>query len=154
MSAATIRLATEADHAIVDRISTEAYARYATEIGIVPLPAREDYGPRIRRGEVWLLEAGGEIVGLIVLETKADHLLIFSVAVSPARQGQGHGLVLLRFADARALALGLNEVRLYTNARMMRNIALYERFGYRRTGTRPHPTRADHAVVDMAKTLR
>ncbi|HZP19457.1 MAG TPA: GNAT family N-acetyltransferase [Bauldia sp.] len=148
-----VRLAEARDLTLVERLTHDAYARYQTEIGIVPGPVLEDYAPRIARGDVWLLSAGGEVVGLIVLEARPGHLFVFSVAVAPDHQREGHGLALLRFADARATALGLNEVRLYTNSLMARNIALYERFGYGRTGLRPHPTRAGHAIVDMAKAL-
>ena len=113
----------------------------------------EDHGPRIARGEVWLLEVGKQAVGLIVLEQNSDHLFIFSVAVRPDSQGKGHGRALLRFAEEQAQATGIREVRLFTNRRMERNIALYERLGYSTTGVRPHPTHPGHFIVEMAKVL-
>ena len=149
----TIRRAGSADLGLVQRISADAFLPYETTLGIVPLPVHEDYGPRIARGEVWLMEVRSEIVGLVVLEGAANHLLLYSLAVRPDRQGQGHGRALLDFAERHALEAGVREVRLYTNQRMERNIALYERCGYVQTGTRPHPRRAGHVVVDMAKRL-
>ncbi len=123
-------------------------------IGAVPKPASEDYGPRIARGEVWLLEHDGAAQGLVVLEPKADHLLVYSVAVAPAAQRRGHGRTLLDFADERAVLLGLREVRLYTNVRMEANVRLYRSCGFVELGRRPHPSRAGEFLVDMAKAPR
>src|ERR1700681_1858837 len=88
---AAMRRATSSDIDIVRGISSEAYLPYEAEIGIVPIPAVEDYGPRINRGEVWLLEEDREAVGLAVLEQRPDHLFVYSIAVRPDRQGEGHG---------------------------------------------------------------
>ena len=79
--------------------------------------------------------------------------MIESVAVAPACQGQGHGIALLRLADELTRQGGLDELRLYTNARMERNIALYTAFGFHETGRRPNPFRPGWTIVDMAKTL-
>jgi len=45
------------------------------------------------------------------------------------------------------------EMRLYTNARMERNIALYSAFGFQETGRRPNPYRPGWTVVDMTKKV-
>ena len=135
------RLARAEDAALVRAISAEAYGSYLTQLGFAPLPATEDYAPRVAAGQVWLLEEGGDVVALAVLETRADHMMVYSLAVPPGRQGQGLGRRLLQFADQQALAAGVTELRLYTNTRMTRNIALYAAAGYRETGRRPHPTR-------------
>jgi GNAT superfamily N-acetyltransferase len=150
----TIRRADQSDLAVVQGISADAYiAAYVPVLGYIPLPAEEDYGPRIERGEVWLLACGDGDVGVAVLEEHRDHLLVYSVAVRPTEQGKGHGRVFLEFADQRAAALGLTLIRLYTNARMEKNIALYRRRGYAEIGTRPHPSRAGEALVDMVRAV-
>ncbi len=143
-----IRLATAAD---LEPLAALSRAAYAIHEGLdrPPLPVSEDYAPRIARGEVGL--AGAD--GLIVLETRCDHLLIFKVAVRPETHGQGLGRRPIAFAEERALSSGLGEVRLYTNGRWTRNIALYERLGYRATGRRENPARPGWILVDMAKTL-
>jgi ribosomal protein S18 acetylase RimI-like enzyme len=120
---------------------------------MVPMPVAEDYRPRIERGEVWLLEEGGEAAALVVIEDHDDHLVVFSVAVRAARKGQGLGSALLRFADEQARHSGKPALRLYTNGRMKRQIGLYQRHGYRIDGERAHPTLPDHTLVDMSKTL-
>jgi ribosomal protein S18 acetylase RimI-like enzyme len=50
--------------------------------------------------------------------------------VHPAAQGTGVGRRLLEFVDARARALGLPEIRLYTNAMMWENQKIYPKYGY------------------------
>ena len=79
--------------------------------------------------------------------------MIYSVAVLPDRQGEGHGLALLRLAEDVARSWGVPELRLFTNARMERNIALYSSTGFRETGRRPHPRRASFTIVDMIRPL-
>jgi len=123
-------------------------------VGRAPLPVTENYRPRIDGGDVWLLEQDGDLAGLIVPEREPDHIMIFSVAVSPNFQGKGYGIRLLEWAEKQALDAGLGEVRLYTNARMERNIALYGAFGYRETGRRPNPSRQGWILVDMVKSVR
>ena len=142
-----IRRAGPGDLALVQAISREAYAPYEALLGGLPLPVQEDYAPRIAAGEVWLL---GED-GVLVLERHASHAMLYSVAVRPARHGQGLGRRLLD--EAERLAAGLPELRLYTNALMTRNIAIYAARGFVETGRRAHPTLPGGTVVDMAKPL-
>ncbi|RVD73522.1 MAG: GNAT family N-acetyltransferase [Mesorhizobium sp.] len=149
----TFREALAADLPAVVALTTAAYAPYTALLGAPPMPVTEDYAPRIERGEVWLLEGGAELAGLIVLERHADHVMIFSVAVSPAFQGKKLGIALLDFADEQTQSWGLPEVRLYTNSRMERNIALYTAYGFRETGRRAHPYRPGWIVVDMVKPV-
>ena len=147
------RLARLDDLSAIVLLTTVAYAPYTALFGTPPIPVTEDYAPRIERGEVWLLEDGSELAGLIVIERHDDHAMIFSVAVSPAFQGRKLGIRLLDFADEQTRSWGLPEVRLYTNSRMERNIALYTAYGYRETGRRPNPYRPGWVLVDMAKPV-
>lgn len=95
---------------------------------------RDDYKRRIAAGEVWILEEGGEILGLIVLEARPGAALLDNVAVKPAAQGKGHGRTLIAFAEREALRRGFSEIRLYTNVLMVENIALYQRLGFAEIG--------------------
>ena len=111
VSARKIRRADQSDLAVVQGISADAYiAAYVPMLGYIPLPAEEDYVPRIERGEVWLLACGDSDIGVAVLEERRDHLLVYSIAVRPTEQGSGHGRALLDFADQRAPALGLTVI--------------------------------------------
>ncbi len=145
--------ATPADLDAVTCLTEAAYRPYTELFGAPPLPVTADYAPLLAAGEVWLRRTPKGLAGLLVLELHPDHAMIESVAVDPDCQGQGHGRALLRLAEDLAAQAGLTDLRLYTNARMERNIALYTAFGYRETGRRPNPDRPGWTVVDMAKTL-
>ncbi|WP_404927358.1 GNAT family N-acetyltransferase [Mesorhizobium sp. ORM16] len=148
-----IRKALAPDVTAVMTLTTDAYAPSTALLGAPPIPVTEDYAPRIERGEAWLLESGDDLAGLIVLERHDDHAMIFSVAVPPAFQGKGFGIALLKHADQQARLWGVPEVRLYTNAKMERNIALYLAYGYREMSRRPNPYRPGWVLVDMAKPV-
>lgn len=148
-----LRLAAPSDVAAAAALTEQAYAVYTQLLGAPPIPVTEAYGPRVDAGQVWLLELSSKLAGLIVLERHADHMLIFSVAVSPDFQGKKLGIRLLDWAEQQALEAGLHLVKLYTNARMERNIKLYSAYGYRETGRRANPKRPGWTVVDMEKRL-
>lgn len=148
-----MRLARSEELAAIVALTQAAYAPYNAILDAPPIPVTEDYAPRIENGEVWLLESGDELAGVITLERHDNHAMIFSVAVSPVFQGKGLGIALLKHADEQARLWGLPEIRLYTNAKMERNIALYLAYGYRETGRRPNPYRPGWVLVDMAKPV-
>ncbi|TXS46839.1 N-acetyltransferase [Streptomyces sp. uw30] len=123
-----IRSATAADVPAVKAVTDAAYTRYIERIGRVPLPMEADHTANVSAGRVFV--TGDPVIGLVVLETYADHLYVDNIAVTPDAQGQGVGRRLLHFVDARARALGLPEVRLYTNALMWENQKIYPKYGY------------------------
>jgi GNAT superfamily N-acetyltransferase len=129
----TVRSACAADVRELESIARAAYLPYLARIGRAPAPVDADYAGAVARGEVWLASTPDRAVGLIVLIAKPGYLLLENVAVIPAMQGHGIGTGLLAFADDRARELGLSEIRLYTNAAMTENLALYPRRGYLET---------------------
>ena len=154
MDQLTFRRAKPHDAGHVSMISERAYVpAYRSVIGEVPKPAREDCASRIEDGSVWLAECSGNAVGVLVLERSPDYLMIYSIAVHPRYQGRGIGAALLRFAEKRASEHSLPEVRLYTNSRMEKNLALYRKAGFRAVGERPHPSRPGEFLVDMSKQV-
>jgi N-acetylglutamate synthase-like GNAT family acetyltransferase len=134
MSATSIRRATTADLTDIRRLMTDAYTKYIERIGRPPAPMTADYAAALEHSRVWVLESGGAIVGALVTEDRADHLLLETVAVAPGAQGSGYGRLLLERAERDAVELGLTEVRLYTNEAMTENLSFYPRHGYRETG--------------------
>lgn len=131
-----MRPAAPADIPHLVAIADAAYARYVERIGRRPAPMDPDFVALIDRGEVSVREAGGAIVGFIVWRAAADHVFIDSVAVDPGTHGQGHGKAMLASVEAAARARGIAELRLYTNARMTENLAMYPRLGWRQTDRR------------------
>jgi GNAT superfamily N-acetyltransferase len=124
-----IRKATAGDVEGVRALVERAYAHYVPRLGLRPGPMEADHAALVHAGLVFVV-GDPEIVGVIVLRGEDDHLLVENVAVDPARQGQGLGRELLRFAEDEARRLGLPEMRLFTQELMSENIELYGRVGW------------------------
>jgi len=125
-----VRPAVATDVRELESIAAAAYLPYVPRIGRAPGPVSADYAGAVARREVWLASTPARAVGLIVLIASPGYLLLANVAVLPSLQGSGIGTGLLAFAEAHARELGLREIRLYTNAAMTENLALYSRRGY------------------------
>jgi N-acetylglutamate synthase-like GNAT family acetyltransferase len=129
----SIRRATTADLPAIHQLITDAYTKYIQRIGRPPAPMTADYAATLEHSRVWVLLSHDAVVGTLVTEDRADHLLLETVAVAPAAQGHGYGALLLDRAERDAEELGLPEVRLYTNEAMTENLTFYPRHGYRET---------------------
>jgi len=102
---------------------------YRVLLGREPLPLLADYAGIFRDYEVWL--AGEpDLTGVLILEPRPHDLLIWSIATHPGRQSAGLGKAMLAAAEARARALGLSVMRLYTGAALQHLIDWYARHGY------------------------
>jgi ribosomal protein S18 acetylase RimI-like enzyme len=134
VTAVAIRPATPADVEAVAALVERSYALYVERLGRRPRPMDDDHGGHVARGDQHVLTDDGVIVGCVVLTPHADHLFVDNLAVEPGRQGAGLGRRLLDFAADHAHALGLDQLRLYTNAVMSENLAIYPRLGWERTG--------------------
>jgi ribosomal protein S18 acetylase RimI-like enzyme len=94
--------------------------------------------------QIWKLEEGNSIVGLIVLTeiedaeyqhvkwlTKNDkNLYIHRLAVHPNFQGKGFAQKLMDFAENYALENGYKSIRLDTFSQNKRNLQFYEKRNY------------------------
>lgn len=130
----TLRIAKPSDVGPVAALMCEAYAPFVSVIGQRPAPMDDDYGAHIAAGAVHLAFVGDRLAGAAVLLPEEDTLWLETVAVTPEWQGRGIGRRLIRLAEAEAARRGFTRIRLYTNAAMTRNRALYPRLGYRETG--------------------
>jgi ribosomal protein S18 acetylase RimI-like enzyme len=149
-----IRSAYPRDTDAVQSLVRAAYERWIARFGREPSPMRDDYdyARRIADGQVWILDVDEMITGLIMLTDGPDALMIPNIAVAPAAQGKGHGRRLLAFAEAEAKRRGFPEIRLYVNALMTENIALYQHLGFAEIG-RVHGEEPDRNYLCMAKTV-
>jgi len=75
-------------------------------------------------------------VGYLCLSLLLDEAEILNLAVEPALQRSGTGAALLSWASAEALRRGAAILRLEVRATSLPAIALYERFGFTRSGLR------------------
>ena len=118
------------DAAAAAEITGAAYRPYIERIGREPAPMGADFDALIGAGAVWVATEHGQVVGVLVLELQDTALLLESVAVDPAHQGQGIGRSLIDHAEQVARDAGLSAVELYTNAHMTENLRLYPSLGY------------------------
>jgi GNAT superfamily N-acetyltransferase len=127
-----------------------AYARNRTLLGVEPIPLQADYAAIVRDMEVWLAEKDGRLAGALILEPRADDLLIWSIASDPTGQGGGLGRGLLSAAEARARELGRTVVRLYTGTPLVHLVAWYGRHGFAVESIEPL---SDRSITHMIKHL-
>ena len=125
-----LRIATADDRPAVEAIVEAAYKHYVARIGRKPGPMLDDYGALIEAGRVHVMENDGTPKGVLVLIPEADAMLLDNIAVDPSAQGAGLGREMMIFAEVAARNAGYKAIRLYTNAMMTGNIALYTRAGY------------------------
>ncbi|MEW5808857.1 MAG: GNAT family N-acetyltransferase [Actinomycetota bacterium] len=120
-----------ADVPDIERIVAAAYTPYIQRIGRPPAPMTVDYGKLVDTTDhAHVLVNNGQIVGVLVIVDEPDHVFVDSVAVTAEQHGRGYGRALLAVAEQRARERGCGEVRLYTNAAMTENLALYPHLGY------------------------
>jgi ribosomal protein S18 acetylase RimI-like enzyme len=99
-------------------------------MGREPMPMTADYDVAVREHEVDLAYQGDELVALIEMILRPDHLFIENIAVAPNQQGLGLGRRLMAHAEARARDLGLPNLQLLTGELMESNIGLYQSLGF------------------------
>jgi GNAT superfamily N-acetyltransferase len=119
---------------------TEAIANDTLDIP----PLHEDLDAvRAWVGTAQLLRDRGRLIGAVRGVRDGEVWRIGRLMVAPDRQGQGIGRRLLAHVEALAPE-GVERLALFTGARSTRNLAVYERAGYRRVHT-------DDAVVHLEK---
>ena len=129
-----VRRAVAADAARIAYVAEAAYTPYLERMGgLRPGPLDADYGAAVAGTEAWVVDRDGEVVAFLLLVVEDDGMLLDNVAVLPSHHGQGLGRTLLLLAEERAIAAGLDRVRLYTHVTMVENQRLYERSGYAET---------------------
>jgi len=154
----TIRKATEAEIPAVERIYDEIHT--AEEAGELTVgwargvyPTRETAQAALLRGDLFVLEDGGEICGAAIINRlqvdvyagapwafaaeEGDVCVLHTLAVPPHFSGRGCGGAFLRFYEEYARRNGLHALRLDTNARNMVARAMYKRYGYREAAVVP-----------------
>lgn len=115
----------------LEKIAEDAYTRYVPRMDRKPFPMLDDYRRHIRNGSAFVLEAGGQVKGYVILLPQQDgSMLVDNIAVRPEAQNAGYGHALLDFAEKEARGRGFSRVTLYTNAVMHENVRWYERHGY------------------------
>jgi GNAT superfamily N-acetyltransferase len=151
MNKQSFRRATAADAATVHDITHAAYTKWIAVIGRKPKPMTADYDKAVVINVIDLLEEDGRPIALIEMIPKPSHLLIENIAVMPERHGEGIGSVLLERAASIARGFGVNEMRLYFNAKFTANHLFYAHRGFVEFAREPHP--AGGEIIHMKKSL-
>ncbi len=151
VSGETIRMATPADVAAIERVVQTAYAKYIDRIGKPPGPMLDNYTTRVAEGSVRVLEDARGLAGILIVLPQAGYLLLDNIAIAPERQGEGFGRRLLAAAESEALQRGFDELRLYTNAAMHENLVMYAKLGWEEYG---RAKQAGYQRVFFRKWLR
>ncbi|GAB5378355.1 MAG: hypothetical protein AcusKO_48170 [Acuticoccus sp.] len=94
----------------------------------------EDYAAAVAAGAALVAVCDDAIVGLATFKAMRPVAELTTVAVEPARHGEGIGTALIAAVEAHARAAGAERIALYTNALMTDNLARYPRLGYVETG--------------------
>jgi ribosomal protein S18 acetylase RimI-like enzyme len=89
-----------------------------------------DFVADIAAEHVVVIESGGAVDGYMTAWPKIDAYFIESIAIDPARQGQGLGRQLIDYAVAEARRFHLRAIQLYTNAAMTENLSMYAHLGF------------------------
>ncbi len=144
-----LRPACPADIDAIHTLVAAAFGKYVQRIGRKPQPMLTDYRVAQREHQLWVLSQDQILAAVLELAPRTGHLLVVTVAVSPAHQSSGFGRRLMAFAEAEAKRQGLPEVRLYTNERLTENLTFYARLGYHETHR--EPASGGTKLVHMAK---
>ncbi|MGW1538134.1 GNAT family N-acetyltransferase [Streptomyces aureus] len=131
------------EYEVWDREGRRHYAEDWIRRGVPEAEARakadRDYGGALPQGpataNMWLsvLEHEGVPVGDLWLGRRSGHAFVYDVGVRADQRGRGHGRTLMRLAEARATAAGLDRIALNVFAGNTPAERLYESLGYETT---------------------
>ncbi|MUH35796.1 GNAT family N-acetyltransferase [Zobellia amurskyensis] len=121
-------------------------------------PSQQAFESDIERGELYVLEEDGQIIGTIVLSTLMDeeyvpiewltpsdkNIYIHRVSVHPDFQGKGMAQKMMAFAENYAQENAFVSVRLDTFSQNKRNQRFYEARGFERLGDIFFPKQSEH----------
>ena len=121
-------------------------------------PNKEAFELDIERGELYVFEEDGQVIGTIVLSTLMDeeyvpvewltpsdkNIYIHRVSVHPDLQGKGYAQKLMAFAEDYARKNAFASIRLDTFSQNKRNQKFYEARGFQRLGDIFFPKQSDH----------
>ena len=153
-----IRKAMEADIPAVAEIYSQIHT--AEETGQVTIgwirnvyPTSETARQAQRRGELFVEEDGGVVVGAAIINqtqmdayrkadwhydaAEQDVMVLHTLVIAPGASGKGYGKAFVHFYEQYALAHNCHYLRMDTNSRNVRARDMYRKLGFREAGTVP-----------------
>jgi GNAT superfamily N-acetyltransferase len=149
------RPALPAECADADRVLRAAFTPYMKRLGREIPPDYYKWLPAsIERGDVFVADEAGRVVGVAATERRDTGLYLDRLAVDPAKQGTGlGGFLLVRLAEV-ARARGDRTMSLTTAEMMDHLIRLYSSHGFEIVHRGPPDHGKDpHTRVTMVKPL-
>lgn len=134
----------------LDAVSAIEMASYATPWNL------EHFRSELAARYSWPLVAveEGNVVGYLCLMSLFEEAQILNIAVSPGKRGRGIARMLLEHAFRLALERGAEVIALEVRSSNTAAIALYEQFGFTRTGIRAGYYESVEDAVLMEKSLK
>ncbi len=113
-----------------------AYHPYVARIGRKPAPMLAPFEALIAQGNVHVATGPAGLLGYVVFYLQRGAVELENVAVLPQAHGLGIGKALIAHCEDAARRHGAGRVVLYTNAKMVENLAIYPHLGYREVDRR------------------
>jgi putative acetyltransferase len=155
--AVDVRLAQVEDAQPIAELLHSAFAQY--EALYTPAafgattPTVDQLRHRWAEGPVWVAIRNGQLLGTVAAVRRDQDLYLRSMAVLPYAHGQGIAALLLRQVERFAQAQGARRLVLSTTPFLRNAIRLYERSGFRWTGSGPDSLRGT-PIFSMSKEVR
>lgn len=134
-----IRKAKHRDAAAIESLLYESFLEYerayTPEAFHITTPEKREIESRIKHWTVWVALHANVIVGTVSAHREGEALHIRSMAVRPSMRGRGIGKLLLQRVEKFASANRYKRLVLNTTPFLASAIRLYERFGFRVTGS-------------------
>lgn len=149
----TIRAATEAD---LDPILTLINTAFEVENFFKNQPRldAEDLARHFKDGTFLLAEKEGRIAGCVFVKRNGNRAYFGLLSVDPARQKSGVGRRLVAAAEEFARETGARFMDLKLIHLRAELPGIYEKMGYRLTGTEPYPAERTHMLTQPVHFLR
>ena len=134
-----IRKAKHRDATAIESLLYESFLEheraYTPEAFHITTPGKRQIESRIKQGTVWVALHTNVIAGTVSVHPEGEALHIRSMAVRPSMRGRGIGKLLLQRVEKFASANRYKRLILNTTPFLASAIRLYERFGFRATGS-------------------
>lgn len=149
---APIRGANERDARAITELWTEAYLSEG-EGGRTAPYTEADFSKTARRGQVFVAEWNGAVVGVVALSApgapepavaEPDEAELSRLVVSSTARRRGIGEVLMRHCHQVAIAAGWSAIALWSRPYQVAAHRLYESLGYRRLPERDRVDETGH----------
>jgi len=150
------RTALPSECADADRVLRAAFTPYLARLGRgIPADYYKWLPASIERGDVFIADVNGQVVGVAATERREEELFLDRLAVDPSKQGTGLGRWLLQRLDEVARERGDRTVSLVTAEMMDHLIRLYVSHGFEIIHRGPPDHGKDaHIRVHMVKRLQ